>query len=149
MELLDMCGSPMTLPPGHFSWRARYATNIPTIDAHHQGLFKILRMLQESTYNSRGDLEVGIVLDHLRQHSLAHFEVEEALMRRTSFPGIAPHTQEHGRFVEQLRQLRARLDRGDAGVPADVIAVLYEWLHDHILLQDMVFAEHVRNQSKD
>jgi hemerythrin-like metal-binding protein len=139
----------MTIPPGHFSWRARYATNIPTIDAHHQGLFKILRMLQESTYESRGDVEVGVVLDHLQQQSLAHFEVEEALMRRTGFPEIDLHTRDHGRFVEQLRHLKARLDQGEAGVPTEVISVLYEWLHDHILLQDMVFAEHVRTQSKD
>jgi hemerythrin len=137
----------MTLPPGNPSWCARYATNIPAIDAHHQGLFKILKMLQEAEYEGRVDAEVGVILEHLEKHSLSHFEVEEALMGRTEFPEKGAHTEDHRRFVGQLQRLKARFDRGDAGVTAEVIAMLYGWLHDHILLQDMVFAEHVRTQS--
>src|ERR1035438_85137 len=138
----------MTIPPGNFSWRARYATNIPTIDAHHQGMFKILRMLHEATSDGRIEVEMEVILEHLEQHSLAHFEAEEALMRRTEFPGIDSHAQDHGRFLIQLRRLKARQELGDEGVPSEVLAVLRDCRHDHILLQDMIFAEHFRNQSK-
>jgi hemerythrin-like metal-binding protein len=138
----------MTNRPGSLSWRARYATNIPTIDAHHQGLFKVLRMLQDATYHGRVDVEVGVILEHLEQHSLAHFRAEEALMQRTGFPGLDSHIQDHNQFMAHLRQLQQRFQQGERGVASEVISTLHGWLHYHILLQDMIFAEHVRVESQ-
>ena len=34
-------------------------------------------MLQEATPDSRVDVEVGVILEHLEKVTLAHFEVEE------------------------------------------------------------------------
>jgi hemerythrin-like metal-binding protein len=129
---------------GHLAWRKRYATNIPSIDAHHQGFFKILRMLQDATHNGQMDAEVGPILEFLEKSSRVHFEGEETFMRRIGFPETEAHAREHARFTAHLRHLKTGLDRGDAGIPGDLVLMLHGWLKDHILQQDMVFAEYVR-----
>jgi hemerythrin len=128
------------------SWRARYATHIPTIDAHHQGLFKILNLLQESSCDSRMDVEIGVILEHLERHSVTHFEAEESLMRRSGFPGLDSHIQNHNRFLVHLNQLKKRFEKGEPEISTTIISTLNGWLHDHILVQDMAFSEHVRNE---
>jgi hypothetical protein len=37
----------MTEGSGSLAWQSRHATGLPSIDAHHQGFFKILSMLDE------------------------------------------------------------------------------------------------------
>jgi len=127
------------------SWRARYATNIPTIDAHHQGLFKVLRMLREASLHGR--MEVKVILEHLERHTLDHFAAEESLMRRTGFSGLDAHIQDHGQFLRHLGDMERQCKENGPGAAAEAVPVLYGWVHDHILAHDMVFAEHVRSES--
>jgi hemerythrin len=134
----------MTHRPGSLAWRARYATGIPSIDAHHQGMFKILRMLQEATRSGHMEAEVGRVIQFLEKYSRAHFEGEEAFMGRSAFLEAAAHSQEHARFTAHLRHLKGRFDAGDQEVPGELVLLLHAWLKEHILHQDMAFAEHVR-----
>lgn len=134
----------MTNSPGSLVWRARDATDIPSLDAHHQSLFKVHRLLQESIENGQKNAKMGPILEFLEKYSRAHFEGEEAFMRRTGFPGTSAHLKEHSRFTGHLCHLKERFKGGDEGVHEELILVLSGWLKEHILKQDMIFAEHVR-----
>ncbi len=126
------------------TWRSQYATDIPSIDAHHQGLFKILRMLVESTQKGPTKDEMSAILAFIERYIRAHFEGEDAFMARTGFPGAGIHIQEHARLVDQLRRLSERFNQGDDRIPGELVPMLSAWLRDHILHQDMALAEHVR-----
>ncbi len=126
------------------TWRSRYATNIPSIDAHHQGLFKILRMLVEATQKGQSKTEMNAILTFLEKYTRVHFEGEDAFMARSGFPGAEAHTLEHARFTAQLARLKERFNQGDDRVPGELVPTLSAWLRDHILQQDMALAEHVR-----
>ncbi|MBK9795291.1 MAG: hemerythrin family protein [Holophagaceae bacterium] len=126
------------------TWQSRYATNIPSLDAHHQGLFKILRMLVESTQKEPAKDDVDATLSFLEEYTRVHFESEEALMARCRFPGAGAHAGEHARFSHLLRRMKERLNQGDDRIPGELVPTLSAWLRDHILQQDMALAEHLR-----
>ena len=134
----------MTNRTAKLTWRTRYATNIPSIDAHHQGLFKILRMLEESAQKGQTQAEMDAILAFLERYTRVHFEGEDAFMQRSRFPLAEVHSREHARLTSQLKQLKERSEQGDDHVPGELVPVLSAWLKDHILQQDMALAEHVR-----
>jgi len=125
-------------------WRSRYATSIPSIDAHHQGLFKILRMLVESTQKGPSKDEMDAILAFLERYIRVHFEGEDAFMARSGFPDAGAHAREHAHLIDRLRKLTERFNLGDDRVPGELVPMLSAWLRDHILQQDMALAEHVR-----
>jgi hemerythrin-like metal-binding protein len=126
------------------TWRSRYATNIPSLDAHHQGLFKILRMLVESTQKGHAKDDVDATLSFLEDYTRVHFEAEDAFMIRCRFPGAEAHAREHARFSTLLLQMKERLSKGDERASGELVPTLSAWLRDHILKQDMALAEHLR-----
>lgn len=126
------------------TWCSRYATGIPSIDAHHQGLFKILRMLVESTQKGPSKNEMSAILAFLERYIRVHFEGEDAFMTRHGFPGAEAHAREHAHLVDLLRQQTGRFNLGDDQAPGELVPLLSTWLRDHILQQDMALAEHVR-----
>lgn len=126
------------------TWRSRYATGIPSIDVHHQGLFKILRMLAESTQKGHSKAEMNAILAFLERYTRVHFEGEDDFMARSGFPGAEAHSREHAHFTAQLQKLKVRFNQGDDRVPGELVPMLSTWLKDHILQQDMILAEHAR-----
>jgi len=134
----------MTNRTAKLTWRTRYATNIPSIDAHHQGLFKILRMLEEAAQKGQTHAEMDAILAFLERYTRIHFEGEDAFMQRSGFPLAEVHYREHAHLTSQLKQLKERFKEGDDQVLGELVPVLSAWLKDHILQQDMALAEHVQ-----
>jgi len=116
------------------------------IDAHHQGLFKIPRMLVESTQKGPSKDEMSAILAFLERYVRVHFEGEDAFMARSGFPDAEVHAREHARLIDLLRKLIERFNLGDDRVPGELVPMLSAWLRDHILQQDMALAEHVRTK---
>ncbi len=139
----------MTNRPASPIWRSRYATNIPSLDAHHQGLFKILRMLVESTQKGRAQDEVEATLSFLEEYTRVHFEAEDAFLIRCRYPGAEAHAQEHARFSALLARMKERLSQGDERIAGELVPALSAWLRDHILQHDMALADHLRAILKD
>ena len=138
----------MTSQLQNFTWRARYATHIPSIDAYHQGLFKVLRKLLQASRKGRMGTELGPILEFLENYTRAHLDGEEAFMRRTGFPEAAAHLDDHHRFMAQLSRLRDRFKQGDQGIEGELILVLSGWLSEHLLEKDRIFADYVHGRSK-
>lgn len=81
-------------------------------------------------------------LEHIYQHSEAHFAREEAEMVRTGFPAYGCHKGEHERVLLELQQI-ASLWQQDADVAMlshYVKRGLPEWLGNHIATMDTVTA---------
>ena len=114
----------MTNRTAKMTWRTRYATNIPSIDAHHQGLFKILRMLEEAAQKGQTHAEMDAILAFLEKYTRVHFEGEDAFMQRSGFPLAEVHSREHARLTSQLKQLKERFSSASSGAakaPGDLL----------------------------
>jgi hemerythrin len=137
----------MVASSNNFAWGARYETGIPVIDIQHQSLFKALRYLQEAAYEGTVQAEVGVVLEFLEKYAQVHFATEEAYLQQIRFPGLLEHMAEHKKFTIQVQDFRARYLANESDVSMETTLFLFAWFRDHILIQDMAFAESARSAS--
>ena len=83
------------------------------MDEEHALQLQLLRELLSNLES--GDAPAALELfERLDQFTGAHFLAEELLMRLHAYPDYEAHAAEHGRFVEELNALRARLSGGGA-----------------------------------
>ena len=132
----------------NLDWRTRHATHIPSIDAYHQGMFKVFRKLLQATRNGRMDASVGPILEFLEKYTRSHFAGEEAFMQQAGFPDVLAHLQEHSRFTTQLVLLKERFHQGEQGIEGELILLLSGWLSVHILEKDRTFADFIHCRTR-
>jgi hemerythrin len=137
----------MSDPNRAMNWGAAYETGIPAIDCQHQSLFKALKNLHEAIHDRTVQAEACVVLDFLDKYARIHFTDEEVLMQRAGFPELSAHRAEHRSFQLRLHDLRTRYQGEPVGVSLETSMLLFEWFRDHILLQDMAFAEFTRKSA--
>jgi hemerythrin len=110
------------------------------VDGEHGVQLRLLDALEGALRREGGRAGAAEVVDQLLVFSDMHFGSEELLMRLHAYPRYGEHVEEHRRLLEQLRELEARVRRGD---DARALALdLRRWLAGHIATHDRAFAEH-------
>jgi len=116
---------------------------LATMDHEHALELEIVRELQAAL--RRGELEAARELvERLEDFTNAHFLAEQLLMRLHAYPGYAAHEGEHDRLIDELRQLRARIDGGAVADPGDEVERLEQWLKAHMASADHALADYLR-----
>ena len=116
------------------------------MDEEHALQLGLLRELVQGLEAGDGvaALEVFERLDHFTK---AHFLAEELLMRLHSYPEYEAHSSEHGRFVEELASLRARLSGGGAESVRDDADAFSRRLLAHIATADHALGAFQRSRA--
>jgi hemerythrin len=65
-----------------------------------------------------------------------HFEAEERLMRRESYPEVEVHAKTHARLLADMKEAQAALAGAQGEVPPDVVDGVCEALREHIASLD-------------
>lgn len=129
------------------AWDHRFTTGLPALDGEHKLLFRDVRRIQ-------GFLEPGGDFPKGRRHLEAlmvrleiHCASEEAEMARLGFPGLAAHRASHQVLHQRLDGIRALVAEGRGTSGMAVSRLLYDWLRDHMLQEDLTFAAFLRNRA--
>lgn len=126
-------------------WNSRLETGIAAVDDDHRGLVRLINQLDDMLA-ARADLVgIGVVIDAVIEFAEHHFLREEEMMVRLGYPDSASHGANHAGFSHRLG---ARLAGCMIDPSPDSIGSLQDhlqsWLVDHILTEDMRFAEFLR-----
>jgi len=119
-------------------WTQALSVGIPEIDAQHQELFRrVDRLLGAMLANDHR--ETGAMLAFLGEYVATHFSTEERFMREVGYPGLDRHTEEHERFVADLRALDRDFAQGGAvpGMVGRLNRQVGDWLRGHVCVTDM------------
>jgi hemerythrin-like metal-binding protein len=121
-------------------WTAELATGNRQIDEQHRRLFQLFGDLQDAIERHEGEEELGRTLTALAVYVVAHFRMEEDLMRRYGYAGLEAHCEAH-RFMRV--QVEAMIDHyKDLGLdPVKVQLFLEEWLIIHVQDDDRAMAQ--------
>lgn len=123
-------------------WRPEYSVGIETIDDQHRVLLGLLNQLHEALQNGRAEVEIHEVLDALTDYTRTHFLVEEAIMEVVAYSQFEEHKAQHRKLLQQVRDFRGRVRRREAGTAEELLEFLKQWLIQHILKEDMQYADH-------
>ena len=141
MEYVTMAISQSTVL---FPWRAEYSVGFAEIDSQHKMLVKLINNLQEAMYEGRGKDALADILDDLVHYTETHFAFEERLMEKGGFSKLVEHQAEHRKLAAQVYELREQLRAQKMVVTTAVMRFLKDWLTDHIMRHDQVYARELK-----
>lgn len=119
-------------------------TGFESIDRDHLCFLGLLGNLQEAVLDGRGDRELPDFLEAVVLYARHHFRREEMLMELVDYPDRQAHMQSHEALFQDLTQLKARLDRGEAGLAAETLSFFRGWLEQHIGGQDLALVPYLQ-----
>lgn len=114
-----------------------YSVGLNEIDAQHWHFFALLDAM-ELAVKLQDAARVHALLDEVRRYAYAHFKSEEAYMDAYRYAG-EHHRSEHRRLMERLEKTVTDPELRIASIRL----FLYNWLVDHIQLEDMQLANHI------
>jgi hemerythrin-like metal-binding protein len=125
-------------------WRDEYASGDEQVDAAHRELLRMINELTEGIITRRGRALVEPVLLRLVAYAHQHFAEEEALMRRTGYPGAARHAAVHDQFRAKADELAAGFRNGTVVLPLTLSQFLMAWFDGHLRTEDLQLIRWVR-----
>lgn len=126
------------------SWRRDYELGIDPIDGEHRRLFDLVNESHDVLAAGGTPQQEQQVLSRLVAYAEEHFQNEERLMRESAFPGLAAHQALHEALIDRIFDLNERRAAASWRMGMDTLSFLKHWLLDHVLREDMEFADFLR-----
>lgn len=134
-----------------FRWAGTYDTGIVAIDEQHRRFLDLLNNMASldlpSAFNQLSKehrKRLFLLLIELREYAARHFATEERMLVEAGYPGVLPHKKLHNAFIRAILDHEDRLIDGSLTVCLDLQKFLGKWWLDHILREDMKYAEFMR-----
>jgi hemerythrin len=124
-----------------FTWNDSYSVKVVLCDQQHKNLFDIINRLADAMRMGKGDEVVSKTVGELLQYTRTHFQQEEALLKRANYPQLAPHQEQHKKFVADIEALIRQTKEGKAANSIQVLNLLRDWLVNHIQKTDKAYSD--------
>jgi hemerythrin len=135
-------------PMSFFVWKKTFDTNIPEIDIQHRHIFTVLNRLYDAVQASSENHYVKQLFSEMNEYAANHFATEEKLMTQTGYPELASQIKQHNYYREQMVYLSGAIDEKNPTVCRALLQFLKDWFIDHILQEDLKFAEVMERQQE-
>lgn len=103
-------------------WDEQVQTGVQLMDHEHHKLINMINAL-EQVIDTERDAPIEQILQGLTHYATLHFEHEEALFRKSQWPGLESHQTYHAQFREQVVQFTR-----EGSDPQKLHAFLKQWL---------------------
>lgn len=120
-------------------WSEKFSVNHEKIDGQHKRWIEIFNTAHDRMLNVKlknlSTLGVDAICEII-DYTDMHFDFEEKYMEDIGFPELAEHRQMHDLFRTELRRVKKDFDNGIKRLNNEIIKMIYNWLMDHILIED-------------
>ena len=128
-------------------WQQEYNTGNSQVDGQHQQLFEIVNALHDAVVTKKNIYVMQELLEALANHTIEHFQTEEALMMAVDYPEYDRHKRSHDCLLSKVDRLLLKFrDRNTAVVTTEITQFLTEWLAHHIKGEDQKMIQFFQNQ---
>ena len=121
-------------------------TGNKTIDSQHQELIDRIRQFVAACESGDSKIKAIKMLDYLDEYTNFHFQEEEELQKKVSYPEFSGHHAKHEEFKTSIQELYDYLNENEGPddqfieqVKRNVVA----WLFQHIKTFDRSVAEYI------
>ncbi|MBF0184045.1 MAG: hemerythrin family protein [Magnetococcales bacterium] len=124
-------------------WDSSFHVGLAEIDDDHQRLVALLNGLISALNEQASQETVGRLLDELVNYTAWHFRHEERLMQSYRYSQFIAHKRQHTQLIEQANQAHSLYRTEGNKVVMEVVALLKDWLINHVLIVDKSLAEYL------
>jgi len=133
----------------HFiDWSQKLSIGVHEIDEQHMKLVELVNEMHEAIQQHRASEVTLKILDDLIVYTKTHFQTEEALMDILEYEDFSDHKATHDQLIQQIGELKEKLDAGEASVNFELMHFLKQWLTHHILGDDAKMGAYFVNVKK-
>jgi methyl-accepting chemotaxis protein len=118
------------------------------IDADHMILIALLNEAASRVAERADRAVLTAAIGRLLAYTVLHFEQEERVMERSGYPDRIAHKAQHDALRQRAAALKQRLEAGEASVGDDLLALVREWLFEHIQRSDKRIGAHLARQPR-
>jgi hemerythrin len=133
----------------NFYWDDKYNFDIDEIDCQHKKFFEIADELNNLVLaNDNYDKfdEISAIYIELQKYAIYHFETEEQLMVKTSYPNYQEHKKEHDDFADKILSFYLdSFDQDKNNALKELLDFVYKWIISHMFNSDMKYIVHFEN----
>jgi hemerythrin len=118
-------------------WKNAYRLGIPSVDHEHEELIGLINQLHDDLGNAPPAERVIEFLEEINTKILAHFALEEKVMRGLGYDELDAHKAEHERLLDAIRDIMDRFEAGGyVDLEAELAPHLKEWFGHHFATKD-------------
>lgn len=121
-------------------------TGNKTIDSQHQELIDRIRQFVAACESGDSKIKAIKMLDYLDEYTNFHFQEEEELQKKVSYPELAAHHVKHEEFKKSIQELYDYLNENEGPDDQFIEQVKHnvvDWLFQHIKTFDRSVAEYI------
>ena len=121
-------------------------TGNKTIDSQHQELIDRIRQFVAACESGDSKIKAIKMLDYLDEYTNFHFQEEEDLQKKVSYPELAAHQAKHEEFKKSIQELYDYLNENEGPDDQFIEQVkrnVVDWLFQHIKTFDRSVAEYI------
>jgi len=118
------------------TWNDSFSVHVEEIDAQHQWLTDIINTLYDEMNENKGKRVLEIVVESLLQYTRLHFETEQNLMIKYSYPDYEEHKVKHDALGQQVADWNRQLGNGETQLTVEMLEFLKSWLENHEVKDD-------------
>jgi len=122
-------------------WSNSLSVGIDSIDNQHKKLISMINALNDALADGSANDVLAKIFSGLAVYTVKHFAYEEDLFAEHGYAGTVAHKAEHKALLDQVGELKEKMDDGDFMIGVEVMAFLKDWLTNHILKTDMAYAK--------
>jgi len=123
------------------TWSAQLSVGIDSIDEQHKKLINMINALNDAIADGSSKDIMQKVFDGLAVYTEKHFSYEEKLFAQYGYQESEAHKAEHQALMNQVSELKQKMEQGDFMIGIEVMAFLKEWLTNHIMRTDKAYSE--------
>ena len=121
-------------------------TGNKTIDFQHQELIDRIRQFVSACESGDSKIKAIKMLDYLDEYTNFHFQEEEELQKKVSYPELSGHHAKHEEFKTSIQELYDYLNENEGPDDQFIEQVkrnVVDWLFQHIKTFDRSVAEYI------
>lgn len=131
------------------NWQERYSVGIPDVDREHKILFDLIGQVHDVYAARRSPLDLERIFAILMEYVGEHFAHEARVFKQSGYPAADAHNKAHDRFRAEVNALFDRYKAGENEmVCIELIALLNNWWHFHVLEDDAAYGRYLAQQGK-
>lgn len=133
-------------------WKSEYNVGVKVFNDDHKRLFAYLNELNDGMNAGFKIAEMEYILKGLVEYTISHFQREEKLMTKHSYPDYAAHKKEHEALLKEVNEFYDDFKEGRKAFSFALLSFLSDWVQNHILKTDMkyrLFFEQIAHEQQN
>jgi hemerythrin len=128
-------------------WDSSLEVGYELIDNQHKQLFEAICDLIDNCDGAHSGDQLKKSMDFLNSYTIKHFFDEEQIQQKYKYPDFPNHKKLHDDFKEVVKDFSHRLilEGASEKLVDEVRKKIYEWLVNHIKIQDKKVGAHLKS----